>query len=676
MTKAKNKKAASDICSKISNKISTRKAFSVVKAIRQNVLEVFFLPSNHDKLSLVITEATFSSLAGFSPVKVPLKRHTWVSSSVVSTPIKSLKVFNNRPINKLVFLSIDSTLGAANQKFRKVGASLASAIVTPNPFMVPNKILDEISIASFSMSSKMGQDQPLAVLPNVVSSSRSLPVLEAKQSPLVGLPVLENWADQMETESSFSLVSGATSGNAWKTIASYQKFAGWVASTLVLGATFKIKLAHIKAVFQSLHGFLGAKSVSKDNVKLFCVEFVSQISLDTAFLVELTSFVCLVTLKIVKSLVFSESGSFSAAVVLRNVPLDVFAVNIKTALSVFGMVTRVVLKPASIWQYVVVYFEKLDFAMSALNYWSVLVNKDCVRIFLLVNQNETILSCDMFKTKLVNFSPGCTVFKISNMIFQIGGQSCFISQSSDSGHCLCFVLVIFGFQADLNLVRCFQYQETSHLAVDCKVTLSPFLKAPKIFKPHFVGFLSYAKASAFPVMSEFPSLVASVPSVTVVDLAVWSRLNSLEKQISDLAALVKSIVEPVGFLVVLVFRFFDDNTVKTVQLKKDLLFIKYASNNFANLLIGVSKDIACLRSEVDFSGMDYDDMQAAKPSLLSEDTVERVIALWQMLGAEIRSSVKSTRLFLSEFIFDSKNLNGVIEKICGLGLFSPLIVSV
>ncbi|KAG9292199.1 hypothetical protein G9A89_023919 [Geosiphon pyriformis] len=124
-----------------------------------------------------------------------------------------------------------------------------------------------------------------------------------------------------------------------------------------------------------------------------------------------------------------------------------------------------------------------------------------------------------------------------------------------------------------------------------------------MFKPHFVGSLSYVKASASPVISEFFSLVASTSSVTVVDSAVGSRLDSLEKQISDLAALVKFIVELVGFLVVLVSRLLDDNAVKTVQLKKNLLFMKYASNNFANFLVGVSKNIACLRSKVDFSDM-------------------------------------------------------------------------
>ncbi|KAG9304412.1 hypothetical protein G9A89_019974 [Geosiphon pyriformis] len=225
MTRAKSKKAAPDICPEISNKISTRGALSVVEATRQNVLEAFSLPSNHEKLPLVATKSTSSSLAGFSPVKVPSKRHTWVSPSVASTLTKSPKVFNNRPVNKLVFPSIDSIPGASDttsskkivkktKSSEKWGQSLASAIVTPNFFVVPNGILNEISVALSDMLSKMGQDRPLAVLPNVVSFSRSSLVLEAKQSPSVGLPVLGNWADQMETDSSSLLVSGAPFGGA------------------------------------------------------------------------------------------------------------------------------------------------------------------------------------------------------------------------------------------------------------------------------------------------------------------------------------------------------------------------------------------------------------------------------------------------------------------------------
>ncbi|KAG9290657.1 hypothetical protein G9A89_011620 [Geosiphon pyriformis] len=353
--RANSKKAVLGICPKISNKISTKEALSVVETTKQNVLEAFSLPNNCDKLLLTATEATSSSLAGFSLVKVLLKRHTWISFSIVSTLTKNLKVFNNRPVNKLVFSSMASTSSVAStssskkmvkktKSSEKWEQSLASAIVIPNFFVVSNEILDKIFVVSSGMSFKMGQDQPLAVLPNVVSFGRSLPVLKAKQSLFVGLSVLENWTNQLKTKSSPPLVFGAISSSAWETIINCQRFARWVASALVPGATFKIKLAYIKAVFQSVHGFLNAKSVLKDNIKLFCVEFAFQVSLKAVFLVELTSSIYLATLKIAKSLVVSESGLSSTTVALCNVLLDVFAVDIKMALSVFGSVIHVVLK--------------------------------------------------------------------------------------------------------------------------------------------------------------------------------------------------------------------------------------------------------------------------------------------------------------------------------------------
>ncbi|KAG9286482.1 hypothetical protein G9A89_014648 [Geosiphon pyriformis] len=618
--RAKSKRAAPNICPEISNKISTKGAFFVVEATRQNVLEAFPLPSNHDKLLLIATP-------GLVPV-LPLLQPRAQKFLIIDHTTSSKKIVKKT---------------RSSEKWRQ---SLASAIVTPNPFVVPNKILDEISITL--------SDQPLAVLPNVVSSGRSLLVLEAKQSFSVESPVLGNWADQMETDSSPPLVSGATSGGAWETITSCHRFAGWVVSTLVPGATFRIKLAHVKTVFQSVHGFLGAKSVLKDNVKLFCVEFASQQSLEAVFLVELTSSVHLATLKIAKSLVVSESGSFSAAVALHDVPLGVFAANIKLALNVFSSVARVVLKPAGIWQYVVVYFEKLDSAVSALKHWSVLMDKDSVRILPLVNQNETILSRDKFKAKLVNLPSGCTVFEISDMISQIG--------------------VTFDSQGDLDsavvktgtLRKC----QMGHLVMDCKISSPPTPKVPKVFKSCFVGSASYAKTAAPSGLSEFPSLVVSL-AASVVDPAVGSRLNSLEKQISDLAALVKSIVKPVSFLVALVSCLLDDNAAKTVQIKKNLISMKSAVNNFSNLLVGVSKDIACLRSKINFSDMDYDSMLAAKSFFLSEDTIKHIIALWRMFGAKTRGNIESTRLFFSEFIFDSRNLNSIIERIRGLGLFLP-----
>ncbi|KAG9291639.1 hypothetical protein G9A89_022058 [Geosiphon pyriformis] len=423
-----------------------------------------------------------------------------------------------------------------------------------------------------------------------------------------------------------------------------------MASTLVSDATFKIKLAYVKAVFQLIHGFLDAKSVSKDNVKLFC----------------LTSFVHLVTLKIVKSLVISEFGSPSAAVALCDVPLGVSAANIKTAFSVFGSVTCVVLKSAGIWQYVVVYFEKLDSAVSALNHWSVLIGKNSVRILPLVNQQDTIVSCNRFKTKLVNFLPGCTAFEISDMISQVGADLDFaIVKTSMLRKCHIW-------WETPGCQHCFRCQETGHLIVNCKMSLSSSSKTPKVFNLYFVNNVFYAKVSALLNGSGFSPLVAfdllAPPFVaffaaSIADFVIELRLNFMKKQILDLTALIKSVIEPIGFLVTLITALINNNTVKALKIEKNFLTICNASKGFANLLVGVFKDFASFKAEVEFGNLDDDNFGAAKAFPLSEDTVDCAVALWQMCGPKVKSSSEKTRLFFNGFIFDSKNLNGIIKRL-------------
>ncbi|KAG9304033.1 hypothetical protein G9A89_005943 [Geosiphon pyriformis] len=637
-TRAKNKKAAPNICPKISNKISIRGALSVVEATRQNVLEVFPLLSNCDKLPLIATKTTFLSLAGFSPVKVPSKRHIWISPSVASTPTKSPKVFNNR------LHHLFKKNGQKDQKFRKVEAVACLCYCYTEPLLVSNEILDEISIASSNTSSKIGQDQPLAVLPNVVSFSRSLPVVEAKQSLFVGSPVLGNWADQMETDLSPPLVSGVTSGSAWETIISRQRFAGWVASTLVPGATFKIKLTHVKTVFQSVHGFLGAKSVSKDNVKLFCVKFAFQQSLKAAFLVELTSSVHLATLKIAKSLVVSESGSPLAAVVLRDISLGVSAADVKLALNVFGSVTRVVLKPAGIWQYVVVYFEKLDSAVSVLKHWLVLMGKNSVRILPLVNQNKTILSRDKFKAKL------------------IGGQTCFISHSPDSGYCFQFALVTFDFQGNLDstvvktgtLMKChiwwetpgcwhyFKCQEIGHLAVDCKISPPPTPKVLKVFKSHFVSGVSYVKASTSLDSSEFPFLAASISFFMVVgDSLVSSWLASLESDLVKLSTLVESIVKPVGSLVKLFEQFINEDLVSSSKLGLKVNEIMVHMSSFSKIIGKLEREVVSLKKECCMEDIDMSG-NSEHPVGLDNKVFSNLLFLWEHEPIDVKADALKT----------------------------------
>ncbi|KAG9303363.1 hypothetical protein G9A89_013689 [Geosiphon pyriformis] len=209
----------------------------------------------------------------------------------------------------------------------------------------------------------------------------------------------------------------------------------------------------------------------------------------------------------------------------------------------------------------VIYFKKLDFAVSTLNYWLVLVSKDSIRILFLVNQNENILSHNKFKAKLVNLPSGCTAFEISDMISQAGGLTCFILCFLEFSYYSQFALVTFGSQADLNSAI---VKTVGYLAVDYKVFLSPSSKFLKMFTPCFIGPKVYAKASALLSSFEFPSLSFFVFFPVVVgDSLVLSCLSSLKSDLTKLSALVKSIVKPIGSLVTTFEQFINGNLVSS-----------------------------------------------------------------------------------------------------------------
>ncbi|KAG9298720.1 hypothetical protein G9A89_012788 [Geosiphon pyriformis] len=230
MTRVKSKKVAHITFSIVTNKVLTRKSLFVIKTARQNVLTTFSLKNISEKLSLAASGSFFLLLASsFSSVKVPSKRYTQISSNIVSTISKSPKIFNNRPVNKLVFPTLTistttttaittattttttttTTITTASQmavkakNSKKQQQTVVTAMVIPNPFVIP----DEIFAAAYL------QDQLLAMLPNVVLPSRSLPIPVAKQSIISDN--FKDWADQIKMESTISSpVSGAANGNA------------------------------------------------------------------------------------------------------------------------------------------------------------------------------------------------------------------------------------------------------------------------------------------------------------------------------------------------------------------------------------------------------------------------------------------------------------------------------
>ncbi|KAG9293966.1 hypothetical protein G9A89_019304 [Geosiphon pyriformis] len=87
-----------------------------------------------------------------------------------------------------------------------------------------------------------------------------------------------------------------------------------------------------------------------------------------------------------------------------------------------------------------------------------------------------------------------------------------------------------------------------------------------MFKPHFVGFLSYTKASVPPVLSEFSLLVVAAAPVAVVNSLVFSRLMSLKSDLAKLSVLVEFIVKPVGSMVKVFKQFVNGDLVSSSAL--------------------------------------------------------------------------------------------------------------
>ncbi|KAG9299763.1 hypothetical protein G9A89_013123 [Geosiphon pyriformis] len=695
---------------------------SVIEAARQNVLTTFPLKNNSNKLPLAASGSFSSSLAVSSfPVKVPSKRHTWVSPSVVSTTSKSPKIFNNRPVNKLVFPALTtatttftttaSQMAAKAKNPKKQQQAVTTAMVTPNPFVVPDEIFSKISTVAASpipdMNGKLGQDYPLAVLPDVVLSSRSLPIPVAKQS--INPDNLKDWADQIEMESTVPPpVSGASDAGAWENVNGRQRFSGWVASNLVPGATFKIKMALLNAV------------------KLFCMKFASQECLNSATKVAISDEVFLTTLKIARSSGVASVSSPSLSVALCDVPLGASSDDIKSALGIFGVVTSVKLKPAGLWQYAVVNFKNIFSAAAALSNWSVLVRKDSVRIFPIANQKEVISSRDAFKAKLVNLSFGCTAFEISDLVSQVGGRMCFIPRSPDSYQRQHFAVVTFGSLEFLNAAvsktstlrgcriwwktpgcyHCYRCQSLDHLAVDCKVLppLPPKLSSNSAGGPIFfkllslIGAKSYAKAATSVVspvaaaadtglaFSTSPKVV--VPLLLVAfsgsDVAVNARLASLETQLSELSLLIKSIVESVGSLVALVTTLLSTSPVMAEAMKESVIGLGNQIKTVHVVASVLQKEVGALKlrsGKVHYNisddeniddDDDNDDDGDAKDFSVYDDTFDVMMELWEIQSSNIKSDPDQTAKWMSSLVKSSHELVCIMGKMYELDMFNTL----
>ncbi|KAG9299088.1 hypothetical protein G9A89_020401 [Geosiphon pyriformis] len=376
-------------------------------------------------------------------------------------------------------------MAAKVKNSKKQQQAVTTAMVIPNSFVIPNKILDKIFTAAASSLSdmnnnnsstsfKMGQNQPLAMLFDIVLSSRSLPIPEAQQFIISNN--LKDWTDQIEIEST------APPPN-------------------------------------------------------FCsVQFLVSVAawfLNSATKVAIGNNVFLTTLKIARSSGMISVSSSSFSVVLHNIPLNIFFNNIKSVLGIFGVVTSVKLKPAGLWQYAVIYFKNTFFAAAALTHWSVLVRKD--------NYKKSFLL--LFKLSF-NTSGGPKVFKL------LFAKSKFYAKAA------AFMVPSVDTTANMNL---------------------DFGGSPK------------TTTSMLPIVFSAPNI------------AVKSKLTSLESHLSKLSVLIKFLVKFIGALVVLVTKLLSTSSAMDVSVKKSVAELVKKNKDLAAVVIIMQKKMTHLEKKYEWT---------------------------------------------------------------------------
>ncbi|KAG9288333.1 hypothetical protein G9A89_021364 [Geosiphon pyriformis] len=199
-------------------------------------------------------------------------------------------------------------------------------------------------------------------------------------------------------------------------------------------------------------------------------------------------------------------------------------------------------------------------------------------------------------------------------------------------------------------------------------------------KSSLVGAKSYAKAATSvvpPVAATADTGLAFGTSSKVVvplllvassgsDVAVNTRLASLEIQPSELSLLIKSIVEPVSFLVVLVTTLLSTPSVMAEAMKKSVIGLGNQIKAVCAVASVLQKEVEALKlrsGKVHYNLSDDDDMDDddddgdAKDFSVYDDTFDSMMELWEMSGL-VKSSHKLVCIMGKMYELDMFNTLG------------------
>ncbi|KAG9304218.1 hypothetical protein G9A89_019780 [Geosiphon pyriformis] len=174
----------------------------------------------------------------------------------------------------------------------------------------------------------------------------------------------------------------------------------------------------------------------------------------------------------------------------------------------------------------------------------------------------------------------------------------------------------------------------------------------KVFKSLFAGAMSYAKAVVFVVPATAavagidPVLDSPAKVVVLIVLGVFSvpitvvgsKLASMEFHLNELALLVKSIIEPVGSLVVLVTKLLFTSPVVDITLRESMIGLKRQVKAVAAVASMLNRNFKSLTKKCDWifledvfnnDKMDDDNDDEIKDFLVYDDIFDIIIQLWE-----------------------------------------------
>ncbi|KAG9291986.1 hypothetical protein G9A89_017885 [Geosiphon pyriformis] len=178
------------------------------------------------------------------------------------------------------------------------------------------------------------------------------------------------------------------------------------------------KLLHLKKIFYRIDGFGGASTPSKFS-GIIKLSFTLESSLNKAKDLAVSKKI------LVNSEIRKINNHLNWEVIVRKIPVDLPKLAVISVFSKFGKVV------SKAW----VEFESSNVTSMVAAKWSVLMEKDFVRVALAVGDKQTWISRDYYRILLYTLSIGITAHDLSKLLAFYESRTCFIDHNSVSYVC-------------------------------------------------------------------------------------------------------------------------------------------------------------------------------------------------------------------------------------------------